>query len=209
MAVAVAGLPREFQGKPLFKLVEHQMNRQASERLQASLAEAKSALPPEILPDLDRFLTRWSAGIPDAEFWQQDAALVYNQAVSEGAALLAARGLPDDDETLAALFNVLVLYLARQRPVFREILGGKRRYPTWSAAWLWLPLYNMHARNAMGGLTGLEIAGVGAVSISHLLLFAGLGTGTFLVFGLKSRKAVFIAAAFFYLLGVAMGGLDP
>jgi hypothetical protein len=117
---------QDFRGRPFYKLVEYHLSRQKQEVRIHGILGTIEMLPEEAKSLAEPFIDRWNMRVYEKDFWQMDAAAVFNEIIEDARSILHESGTSFDDETLFNMFNIIVLsyaYNAYDQPKMRKFIG--------------------------------------------------------------------------------------
>lgn len=210
-AVNIPELRAQFSGRRFCQLIEHHLRRQSQRQRIQGIKGTVNLLPEKARHLPEGFIDRWNTRIYDQEFWQRDTSAVFDEIIDDARLALQPLGLDSDDEAAFNLFNIVVLsyaYSAYDQPKMREFMGIGRGYFPWpSAVALAYPLAaTVYAAKATPAGVGV-VLGYGLANLAYLLVGAGILSGSFRIFGLKSRWQVFGASIMAFLVGTALSNI--
>ena len=200
-----------FRGSPFCELVEHHLCSQKEDARIRGIRGTVEMLPGGAKSLVEPFVDRWKIRAYEKDFWQMDAAAVFDEIIEDARSILYKSGISFDDETLFNMFNIIVLSYAGSaygQPKMRKLFGIRSgKFPWMSAISLLYPVGAVLYISTRTPASFLMVIGYGLTNLGYVMLGAGIFAGTYRIFGLTKRWKVLVGAIIALLVGIVLSNI--
>lgn len=198
----------QFRGSRYADLVAHHIKRQRQREIYHGILGTIELLPGTLQSVTKIFVERWNTQAYDGMLWNRDTAEVFDEILDDAKKFAASHGVIADDDTLFNLFNIVTLnyaYSAYDQPEMQAFMGITAAFPLISALSLLYPI-GAFVYALLSGMPLVPALGYGIGNLSYLLAIAGF-FGRFRVFGLMTRRSVWITALAVFTISLALSNI--